>query len=190
MNELVVKSVSLAYSSFEDRLQMHCVVGGKYHELWMTQRMWQQLMPKLISWLKKSGGARSAHLVGLTMKKKLPSSGEVPDVDKSDSSQAIGSAALGSDASAAEAAQPLPPSSHVWICSIANITMNDARIRISIGSEKSSLTYIFSMTVLEASYFLLAHKRVSIQAAWPFDWPEWLVLEEDLATDCYTKLLH
>ena len=193
MIDSIVKSVSFSYSSFEDRLLLRCVIGAQCHDLWMTQLMIKQLVPLVVNWVQESGGSHSTALIGKTFR-------------YAKSSNAPKTSQLAENAERASAVNTKPPESStgemspkesveksissVWLCSIASISSDDKRIRIRIGSNKSIQAYVFSMTVLEAGYFLLAQKKALQNIYWPISWPEWLESEDACEVSTHANFLH
>lgn len=156
--------------------------------------MCKQLIPAIVNWIQKSGGSQSTALIGKTFHyannpidtPQIPQPADIGKPVSAAHTNLTESSTV--EGGAKEFTEKSTPS--VWLSSNANISSDNKRIRIRIGSEKSAEVYIFSMTVLEAGYFLLAHKKALQHAYWPIKWPKWLEREEAYEVSTHDNFLH
>ncbi|WP_425642639.1 hypothetical protein ACPUEK_05900 [Marinomonas gallaica] len=192
MTEFIVKNVAFNYSPVEDRVGLKCVTEESTHQLWLTQRMLHQLLPALTKWLVDAGFGTSQ--TKSFMASSLKSSQQNSAVkSKVDGSADAGTASAQSHDNALdriETQRELRQKDAVtWVCTKANLSFDKQRIRMKWESEASTDSYIFSMTSIEASHFLIVLRDSIKNADWSCHWPEWLpLIEEDLPSN--TAFLH
>lgn len=195
MAELVVKNVAFNYSPVEDRVLLKCMVSESLHELWLTQRMLLQLLPELMKWLSRCGlnTTQTKEFMRSSLLQRS-SSGEKANYDKKVSqgdlvsrARAAGSA---SPKEADQSAQEGVSDKYVWLCTKANLVLRDQRLRMKLESEFADDIFIFSMTSLEASHFLIVLRDSLKNSDWLCQWPEWLPLVEEECLPKDTYFLH
>lgn len=192
MTEFIVKNVAFNYSPFEDRVGLKCVTEASTHQLWLTQRMLHQLLPALTKWLVDAGfgTSQTKDFMASSLKSSQQSSAAKAKLDGSVDAETVSGkshdTALDREQASREATQS---EEVVWVCSKANLSFDKQRIRMKWESEASTDSYIFSMTSIEASHFLIVLRDAIKNANWSCHWPEWLPLvEETLPSN--TAFLH
>lgn len=196
MIEHTVQTISLDYSMLEDRLELRCKSGDRSYQIWMTQRMWQQLMPNLIKWLVDSGvgKAESSDFIRESFSQAKTEPVEVP---ASSSSRSI----TGDHASSGNTTEPsgfnhsdddiTQWAPEPWVCSTTNLKMNKQAMRVSLHSHNSDHVFVFNMSLLEMSHFLLAQERALKKSGWPFNWPTWLLsIDSESRESSNIELIH
>lgn len=190
MIEHLVQTISLSYSATEDRLEMRCKSGDYAHSLWISQRLWKRLVPALIKWLVDSGvgSPQAGDFIRHSMAESIAEPVSVPpykplQADETENKEDE------IDSSGVEPITRLVPEK--WLCSTANLSMAEQKIRIQLIAECSEHAYVLSMSALETGHFLIAQRQALKDSEWPFDWPEWLHVESTVQqTDDGVKFLH
>lgn len=198
MIEHTVQTISLDYSMLEDRLELRCKSGDQSFQVWLTQRMWQQLMPNLIKWLVESGVGKNE--AGEFIRESFSQAKAEPveiaqirneaqfshDAKVSSPEQDGGHSIGGKNGQTITKWAPEP-----WVCSTTNLKMNKQAMRVSLHSHNSDHVFVFNMTLLEMSHFLMAQERALRSSGWPFCWPSWLRSSEpEQHESSSVKLLH
>lgn len=193
MTEHTIQTISMAYSAYEDRLEFRCKSGEQSYQLWLTQRMWRQLIQPVVKWLADSG-VGAEHTRAFMQDSFASNTAEPVTLDQSLGAP-IESPTLSKENVADSASQVAAPMTQKWIkqpwvCSTANLQMSKDLIRVRFESEQSDHCYIFSMSVLEASHFLMAQYNTLKKSGWSFDWPGWLCTDDDQTEQSDVVLLH
>lgn len=191
MIEHSVQTISLSYSAIEDRLEMRCKAGEGVCSLWLSQRLWKQLAPVMLKWLtdRGIGTHQSGEFIHQSMSESSPEPVVVPSYNSADELDSP---------SGVKNEQELNNESHLitrlapepWLCTTANINTSDQQIRFRLLSERSEHAYVFAMSVLEASHFLVAQRHALKESGWPLNWPEWLMLDTTQESSSDLDFLH
>ena len=195
MAELIVKNVAFNYSPVEDRVLLKCLVDGVSNELWLTQRMFQQLLPALTKWLSRSGfgTAQTQDFMRSTLLQRSSSGAQAAvqsEALRTDLKDESGATESSASEEVTKADQKAARNNHAWLCTKANLTFGDQRLRMKLESEFEDETFVFSMTLLEASHFLMVLRDSLKKSDWLYQWPTWLPLVEEEGLPKDTSFLH
>ncbi|MCO4785269.1 MAG: hypothetical protein KC467_05025 [Marinomonas atlantica] len=189
MTEHLVQTISMSYSTTEDRLEMRCRSGDCAHSLWLSQRLWRRLTPALIKWLIDSGvgSPQAGDFIRQSMSESVAEPVIVPQYEPV-KSVVTNMVTADSEPSDVDPAVKWVP--ETWLCTTANLSMAEQKIRIQLVSERSEHVYILSMSALETGHFLIAQRQALKESEWPFEWPNWLQTESIVQPDESVRFLH
>lgn len=195
MTEHYVQTISMAYSVFEDRLELRCKSGENSYQIWLTQRMWRQLNQPIVNWLRDSGvgSDQASEFVRDSFEANKAEPVEIPSAlgsSQSKSGHQSENALSHGLANAQEAVDTTQWIRAPWLCTTANLQMSGQAIRIRFESQCSDENFIFSMSALEASHFLLAQRNALKTSDWFFEWPSWLSFDEEKQPQPESTFLH
>ncbi len=191
----MVKNVAFNYSSVEDRVCLRCLADEASYDLWLTHRMLHQLLPELTKWFSRSGfeTAQTQDFIRSTLLQRSLS-GSRSIVEKKTTQAGVANKACSDESGVSEKTghemRNDNQSGYFWLCTKANLTFNDQRLRMKLESEFKDQSFIFSMTLLEASHFLMALRNSLKNTDWSCQWPAWLPLVEEDGLPKGTSFLH